>query len=93
MAIPVSPVVPGLNLPERLIGEGQPGVEPLPATYFQELGQLLSRWQLDEEERKRVAETGEVWLIQTTLGRPMQPICITGLRPVQQEVSTNGEPQ
>lgn len=57
-------------------GEGQPQYEPLPVLLFPD-GQAVSCWQLSEEEKARVAETGQIWLSQLTFNRPLQPVFMT----------------
>jgi hypothetical protein len=57
-------------------GENQPEYLPLPA-YHAENGQAVFCFELDDEERKRVAETGEVWVSLLTFNQPLQPIFIT----------------
>ena len=57
-------------------GENQPEYLPLPA-YRAENGQAVFCFELDDEERKRVAETGEVWVSLLTFNQPLQPILIT----------------
>lgn len=59
-----------------IFGEGQPQYEPLPVLLFPD-GQVISCWQLSEEEKARVAETGEIWLSQLTFNRPLQPVFMT----------------
>lgn len=59
-----------------IYGEGQPQYEPLPVLLFPN-GQVISCWQLSEEEKKRVAETGQIWLSQLTFNRPLQPVFMT----------------
>lgn len=57
-------------------GEGQPQYKPLPVLLFPD-GQAISCWQLSEEEKARVAETGQIWLSQLTFNRPLQPVFMT----------------
>lgn len=42
-------------------GEGQPEYKPLPAHKTKE-GQAIFCFELDEAERKKIAETGELWV-------------------------------
>jgi hypothetical protein len=80
MANPVSPVVPGHNFTEVDFAENQPEYLPLPAIVNPD-GNVITRWQLSEEERQRVAETGELWLLTLTFKQPLQPMFLTGLSP------------
>lgn len=57
-------------------GEGQPQYEPLPVLLYPD-GQAVSCWQLSEEEKACVAETGQIWLSQLTFNRPLQPVFMT----------------
>lgn len=57
-------------------GQNQEGVLPLPA-YRDEHGQVVTCWELDEEELQQVSETGKVWLMQTTGNFPLQPVCMS----------------
>ena len=80
MATPVSPVIPGENFAETIFGAEQPQYLPLPALYLPS-GTLITRWELSEEERARVAETGELWVAVETFHQPLQPLRVTGLKP------------
>jgi hypothetical protein len=80
MAKPVSPTIPGRDFSEVLFAKDQPQYLPLPALVLPD-GEVITRWQLDEEERQRVAETGELWLSVQTYHRPLQPVLISGLPP------------
>ena len=57
-------------------GEGQPEYTPLPAHKTKE-GQAIFCFELDEAERKKIAETGELWVSLLTFNQPLQPIFIT----------------
>lgn len=57
-------------------GENQPEYLPLPAHKTEE-GQAIFCFELDEEERKRIAETGELWVSLLTFNQPLQPILLT----------------
>lgn len=67
-----------LKFPEcnATFGEGQPQYKPLPALLFPD-GQVITCWQLSDEEKARVAETGQIWLSQLTFNRPLQPVLMT----------------
>lgn len=53
-------------------GEGQPEYKPLPAHK-----KAIFCFELDEAERKKIAETGELWVSLLTFNQPLQPIFIT----------------
>lgn len=57
-------------------GENQPQYLPLPAHKTEE-GQAIFCFELDEEERKQIAETGELWVSLITFNQPLQPILLT----------------
>lgn len=57
-------------------GANQPEYQPLPA-FKAEDGTAVFCLELDEEERKKVAETGELWVSLLTFNQPLQPIFIT----------------
>lgn len=57
-------------------GANQPEYLPLPA-YKTEEGQAIFCFELDEEERKQIAETGELWVSLLTFNQPLQPILLT----------------
>jgi hypothetical protein len=80
MAQPTSPVLPGCEIDEAVIGKGQPQYLELPAIVTPD-GQVLTRWVLNDDERARVAETGELWLSQHTFNQPFQPVVLSGLMP------------
>jgi hypothetical protein len=69
---PVSPVIPGHDLPEIKIAEHQPEFQTLPAIHRD--GVTITRWQLDDEERKRVAEGGDIYLLIERGNHPLQPV-------------------
>ena len=59
-----------------IYGENQPEYIPLPAHRTGD-GQAVFCFELDEEERKRITETGELWVSMLTFNQPLQPILIT----------------
>lgn len=82
-----------------LYGAGQPQYEPLPAAQTED-GQVITCWELSDEEKARVAETGQIWLCQLTFNNPLQPVFMTTdkadlVRPVeepaQQEDASDGD--
>lgn len=61
-----------------VMGEGQPEYIPLPAYKKPgENGEVVMCFELSEEEKARVQETGEIWLSLLTFNRGMQPVYIT----------------
>lgn len=79
-----SPVVPGRELPETIIGEHQPEYQNLPAL-VQEDGSVLVRFSLDEEEKRFVAEKGYIYFfIYKGKDNPFPPIM-----PLAEELTFN----
>lgn len=72
---PVSPVIPNQNMPEIIVAEHQDEYQNLPAIAL-EGGVILCRWKLDEEERARVAETGDIYVFQWTGGGAVTPMLL-----------------
>ena len=60
-------------------GDSQPGYQPLPA-FKAEDGTAVFCFELDEEERKKIAETGEIWVGLLTFNQPLQPIFLTATK-------------
>lgn len=72
---PVSPVLPGYELPEIVYAKDQPEYNPLPAVVIEGQGRpILTRWEFTEEERQRVANGESLYLWVYTFGQPLQPI-------------------
>lgn len=65
------------------IAEGQEQYETLRGALAPEndpenpIGNIICKFVLNAQERKQIAETGEIWLSQQTFGNPYAPICIT----------------
>lgn len=83
MPKPVSPIVPGLELPETVYAKDQPEYEPLPV-FRQDNGIVLSRWKLTWRERWLAFWRGDVYLFCWTLNHPLQPVAIEIERPKAQ---------
>ncbi len=77
---PVSPVIPDENLNEIIIAENQPEYQNLPALQCGD-GVILTRWKLTDEERRIVAETGDVYLYMHTFGQPVTPVLLQVEKP------------
>lgn len=73
---PVSPVIPDKNFNEIVVAEHQDEYQNLPAIPL-EGGMILTRWKLDEAERRRVAETGDIYVSMMTFGNPVTPLLLT----------------
>lgn len=72
---PVSPVLPGSEQIEVVLGENQPEYIPLPAVYLDsEMRPMITRWRLTEKERQAVRDGADVVLTQLTFRYPFQPV-------------------
>lgn len=77
----MSPVIPDKNFPEIKIAENQDEYETLPAIVNVEEQSVLFRFQLSDEEKAQIAETGDLYVTLWTFGEPMQPILIQTVCP------------
>jgi hypothetical protein len=73
--MPVSPVMPGSEPIEIVLGKDQPEYNPLPAVYLDtESHPVITRWRFTEEERRAIADGADVILTQLTFNTPFSPI-------------------
>ena len=77
---PVTPIIPGIELPEIVFAKDQPEYIPLPA-FRDDGGAVLTRWSLTWGERIRVFLSGNLWLTVLTFGRPLQPLKLEAIPP------------
>lgn len=89
---PASPVVEGLEQFEFKFGANQPEYLPLPAL----VGKLpevnvISRWELTDEEREQVAAGADIYVSQATFGDLFHPIgvCVGGYKQNSRAFMTN----
>lgn len=75
-----SPVLPGYPVPESTLGQ-VPGFDPMTVVRWDEEGTYLSRLVLDEEARRRVAETGELYVFHGAYWGRFLPIRVEAERP------------
>lgn len=77
-----SPVLEGYGVQECSLGhvEGS-GFDPLPVVRWDEGGVFLSRHVLDEEARRVVAETGEIYVYHLTVNKRFIPVRLSAERP------------
>jgi hypothetical protein len=80
MPKPISPIVPGVDLPEVVLGKNQPEYQPLPV-YYADDGMVLTRWKLTWKERLLCLLYGDVYLFQLTFHQPLQPCSVEIERP------------
>lgn len=66
-------VFPQVN---AVFGADQPEYKPLPALQTSD-GYVVMCFQMTEEEKKKIAETGEIWISLMTGGGALQPIYVT----------------
>jgi hypothetical protein len=71
--IPTSPVVPGSEEFEVTYAADQPEYIPLPVVRTEVA--LLSRWKLTEDERRHIANGGDLFIAMIHFGQNLQPIC------------------
>ena len=77
---PLSPVIPGTELPEVIYGDAQPEYQPLPVWRDVD-GTVLSRWKFTWWERLQVLFYGDLYLWVLTFGQPLQPVMLQVERP------------
>lgn len=75
------PVVPGREAEEVVFAKDQPEYIPLRTLVYETFPQsgdvrVMSRWTLTDEQRKVVAEGGDIYLTCLTFGRPLQPVLL-----------------
>ena len=72
---PVSPVMPGSEDIEIVLGRGQPEYRELPAVYLDTPSRpMITRWRLTEQERLDVMAGADVVLSQLTFQQRFQPV-------------------
>ena len=77
---PVSPIIPGVELPEVVYAKDQPQYHPLPVHEMED-GTVLSRWHLTWKERFVAFLKGDVYLFVSTFNNPLQPISMQVIKP------------
>ena len=70
---PITPVVPGFNLPVTEFAKDQPEYITLPSHRSPD-GRVVTRWRLTFMERLRILLTGDLWLSLLTFNQPLQPV-------------------
>lgn len=72
---PVSPVLPGYDVAEVIFAKDHPEYMQLPAVRVQSAeAQVLTRWQLSDEDRQKIAAGADLYLWVSTFGQPLQPV-------------------
>lgn len=83
--IAASPVHPGVA--EKIIRSPDPDVANLPAVLTDD--EVITRWELSDDDRARLAAGGSMYLRIMTFGRPLQPVCLTTECPFVEEGQTS----
>lgn len=75
---PVKPVIIGHDNDRREVNyaEDQPEYRTLPTLKTKD-GQVISRWELSDEELETIKTTKSIYLINHTFNQPLQPILMT----------------
>ena len=77
---PLSPVIPNADADETVYAEKQPEYIPLPSVRTPD-GVILTRWSVNEEEKRQIVEQGYVYLIVNTFNQPLQPLMMSTVVP------------
>lgn len=70
---PITPIIPGFNIPTVTFAKDQPEYNPLPAWRGDD-GMVVTRWRASWGERLKMLLTGDLWLTVLTFNRPLQPV-------------------
>lgn len=90
----VSPVMPGFDVDEVIWAPcdlNNSDVEPLPAVLVNEGKTSLTRWELSDEDRHRIAEGQAIYLWIATGDEPLQPVMMGVFRPEELMVTDETE--
>lgn len=82
MPRPVTPVVPGFDLPVTTFAKDQLPYIPLPSWKADD-GMVVTRWKFTWGERFKILLTGDLWLTLLTFNNPLQPVKVTTHCPIQ----------
>lgn len=78
---PMTPIVPGFNLPVTEYAKDQPEYITLPCWRGPD-GTVVTRWRLSWKERFLVFLNGCLWLSILTFNRPLQPVKLDAHCPI-----------
>lgn len=81
---PITPTLPGVDLPIVIYAKDQPEYLPLPA-YRMEDGNVVTLWKFSWKERLRLLLTGKLWHEQLTFNHPLQPTRMSVACPLRVE--------
>lgn len=62
------------------VAENQPEYITIPAFVNPKEGSITFCFELDQSERERIMDTGEIWFTQLTGGGKMQPVCCSTIK-------------
>lgn len=72
---PLSPVIPTADADEATYAKDQPEYIPLPSIKTPD-GVILTRWSVNEEEKRQIVEQGYVYLLVNTFNQKLQPVML-----------------
>jgi len=64
-----------------VFGKDQPEYLPLPARILPEQGEVVTCWEVPDEDLAEIIRTGRIWLSQLTFGHPLQPLRLQAFKP------------
>lgn len=74
---PITPIIPGNDVPVVEFGVGQAQYKPLPAVRLEDAnGTIVTRWHLSWLERLQVLLGGSIWLTMLTFHKPVTPVML-----------------
>jgi hypothetical protein len=79
---PITPVVPGYDLPVVTYAKDQPEYIALPC-HRSEDGTVTTRWRLSWRERLSIFFTGDLWLQVLTFNHRLQPVKLQTTCPIE----------
>jgi hypothetical protein len=85
---PHTPVIPGMEMLELVMGKNQPEYAPLPVLRTAK-GQVLMRFTLTNAEREAIENGADVYVSLLTFGGPMTPIMIGVAKPDEDLTENN----
>lgn len=73
---PLSPVIPDKEADESIYAKGQPQYANLPCIKNEDGDVIITRWSVNEEEKKRICEQGFIYLLVNTYAG-MPPVMLS----------------
>jgi hypothetical protein len=85
---PVTPIIPGFELPVTVYAKDQPKYRQFPV--FKDAdGTTVSRWKLTFWERLKVLVGGNIYLTLLTFNQPLQPVKLSVECPIDYGFNSN----